>query len=100
MPTAAIGHLDPGLLDRLPRDVVVAQGHELDLDARGVDGLDVDLAAAERHAQGDLAGRLEDGHAEPSGRCGLWPADDADAVGAVAGRAGARHVGKVDAAEE
>ena len=67
---AAIGHLDPGLLDRLPRDVVVAQRHELDLDARRVDGLDADLAAAERHAQRDLAGRLEDGHADPSGRAG------------------------------
>ena len=100
VPAAAIGHLDPGLLDRLPRDVVVAQRHELDLDARRVDGLDADLAAAQRHAQCDLAGRLEDGHADPSGRAGCRPADDPDAVGAMAGRAGALDVGKVDAAEE
>ena len=45
-------------------------------------------------AQRDLAGSLEDGHADALRPLGLRPADDAHAVGAVAGRAGARHVGK------
>ena len=58
-PAAARGHLDAGLLDHLPRDVVVAQRDQLHVDTAARRGLDADLAAVEADAQEHGAGRVE-----------------------------------------
>ena len=98
------GHLDAGLFDHLPRDVVVAQRDQLDVDTALVAGLDADLAAVETDAHQHRAGRVE-GH-----RAVVTAGPPAAASGA-AGRRGRRPAGReagresngageIDAAEE
>ena len=82
VPPADVDHLDSRIRDRFPRRFVVAQGHELDLDARQLTRVHGDLSSRERHLDGNRAGGLEGGHDRaplcgagrrttrtPSGRC-------------------------------